>query len=102
MLPGQILQKTGLAIPPLPTDQSESHNWWRLRMPSWLRLILSNPKALAGVILLTAFLFLVIFGPLIWPGNPNATDYTVRPQLSPSARHSRAGCHQGAPLCVRA
>ncbi len=58
--------------------------------PRWLRLILSDRKAAVGVAILTFFVLVAIFGPLIWRGDPNVGDFTVRPQQPPSARINRA------------
>ncbi len=63
--------------------------------PRWLRLILSDRKAAVGVAILTFFVLVAIFGPLIWRGDPNVGDFTVRPQQAPSAAHWLGTDQQG-------
>ena len=66
-----------------------------LSAPGWLRLILSDRKAAVGVAILTFFVLVAIFGPLIWQGDPNVGDFTVRPQQAPSAAHWLGTDQQG-------
>ena len=55
--------------------------------PRWLRALLMDRKAALGLAILLFFLLVAIFGPLIWRGDPMASDYTARPQQPPSAAH---------------
>jgi peptide/nickel transport system permease protein len=58
-----------------------------LLFPRWFRILFSNPRARIGLTIIGLFVFVAIFGPMIWPGNPLAADYTGLPQQGPSARH---------------
>jgi peptide/nickel transport system permease protein len=49
---------------------------------AWLRQILSNRKALVGVIILLVFVLIAVFARLIAPGDPLTADYTSGPPLS--------------------
>lgn len=58
-----------------------------LLFPRWFRILFSNPRARIGLTIISFFVFIAIFGPLIWHGDPLAADYTGLPQQGPSARH---------------
>jgi peptide/nickel transport system permease protein len=58
-----------------------------LLFPRWFRILVSNPRARIGLTIIGFFVFVAIFGPMIWHGNPLAADYTGLPQQGPSARH---------------
>jgi len=66
-----------------------------LSAPGWLRLILSDRKAAVGVVILAFFVLVAIFGPLIWQGDPNVGDLTVKPQQAPSGAHWLGTDQQG-------
>ena len=51
----------------------------------WLRSLLRNRKALAGISIVVFFLLVALFAPVIAPGDP--TDFVDRPHLPPSAEH---------------
>jgi peptide/nickel transport system permease protein len=55
--------------------------------PRWLRALLMDRKAALGLAILSFFMLVAIFGPLIWRGDPMASDYTATPQQPPSAAH---------------
>jgi ABC-type dipeptide/oligopeptide/nickel transport system permease subunit len=55
--------------------------------PLWLRSLLMDRKAAVGLAILSFFILVGIVGPLIWPGDPMASDYTALPQQPPSAAH---------------
>jgi peptide/nickel transport system permease protein len=58
-----------------------------LLLPRWFRILFSNPRARIGLTIIGFFVFIAIFGPMIWHGDPLAADYTGLPQQGPSARH---------------
>ena len=47
----------------------------RLKMPTWLAILWENKKSRIGLIMLTAFLLVAIFAPLIAPHDPRANDF---------------------------
>jgi len=59
----------------------------RIGLPRPLAVILSDRKAAAGVGILAFFIVIAVVGPLIWRGDPLASDYTAVPQQPPSAAH---------------
>ncbi len=59
----------------------------RLGLPAWISRFLSNRKAASGVAIVAFFILIAIVGPVIWSGDPNATNYTSVPQSAPSAAH---------------
>src|SRR5690606_30104439 len=61
--------------------------------PAWLRGILRNRKAALGVSILTAFVLIGIFAPVIAPVNP--TRMIGRPHEAPSAEHLLGTTRQG-------
>ena len=64
-----------------------------LRLPRWLRTILSNRKAAIGASILTVFVLVAIFAPVIAPGDPNKM--VGRPHEAPSAEHIFGTSRQG-------
>jgi peptide/nickel transport system permease protein len=55
--------------------------------PRWVRLLLSNRRARIGLLIIGFFIFIAIFGRLIFHGNPLTPDYSGLPEQAPSARH---------------
>jgi peptide/nickel transport system permease protein len=55
--------------------------------PRWLRALLMERRAALGLAILSFLILVAIVGPLIWRGDPMASDYTARPQQPPSAAH---------------
>lgn len=64
-----------------------------LWLPGWLHTILSNRKAAIGMAILTFFVLVAIFAPVIAPGQPNKM--VGRPHESPSAEHLFGTSRQG-------
>jgi peptide/nickel transport system permease protein len=52
---------------------------------AFIRNLLSNRKALLGVIIVLFFIIVAVFAPVIAPGDPTA--FVARPHLAPSAEH---------------
>lgn len=67
---------------PVAVGRTVAINW-----PRGLQALLTDRKAVLGVAILAFFILVAICGPLIWPGNPMASDYTATPQQPPSAAH---------------
>ncbi len=65
----------------------------RLRLPSFLQSILRNRKATVGLLILTFFVLVAIFAPVIYPGDPNRM--VGRPHEAPSAAHPFGTSRQG-------
>jgi len=59
----------------------------RLGIPEWLARIARNRKAAVGLGLLAFFILVAIFAPLVWTGDPSASDFTAAPMQAPSAAH---------------
>jgi peptide/nickel transport system permease protein len=59
----------------------------------FLQRFVANPKAMIGIVLLSAFFLLAIFAPLISPGDPNR--FVDQPDLHPSAAHILGTTGQG-------
>ena len=51
----------------------------------WLRTLLKNPKALVGIAIVSIFILVAVFAPVIAPGDP--TEFVDSPNLPPSATH---------------
>jgi peptide/nickel transport system permease protein len=63
---------------------------WRrphIGLPRWLASLLADRKAATGLVILAFFIAVAVMGPLIWRGDPMASDYTATPQQPPSAAH---------------
>jgi peptide/nickel transport system permease protein len=56
-------------------------------VPRWIRLLLGNRRARLGLLIIGFFVFIAIFGRLIFHGNPLTPDYSGLPEQAPSARH---------------
>mgnify|MGYP005849576407 CR=1 FL=1 len=65
----------------------------RLPLPGWLRSILRNRKATVGLMILSFFVVVAIFAPVIAPGDPNKM--VGRPHDPPSAAHPFGTSRQG-------
>lgn len=65
----------------------------RFQIPSWLRSIMGNRKAVIGVLIMVVFVLMGIFAPLIAPGDPNKM--VGRPHDRPSAEHIFGTSRQG-------
>jgi len=70
-------------MPAAPTTVRRSPRLGALR---WLRLLVSDRRAAVGLVLLGFFVFIAIFGPFIWSGDPTASDYNAIRQ-APSVQH---------------
>lgn len=55
--------------------------------PRWLRSLLMDRKSAIGLAILAFLIVVGIVGPLIWTGDPMASDYSAPPQQPPSAAH---------------
>ena len=55
--------------------------------PRWVRLLLGNRRARIGLLIIGFFIFIAIFGRLLFHGNPLTPDYSGLPEQAPSARH---------------
>ncbi len=66
---------------PLPARRASRLGAWH-----WLRLLLSDRKAALGLAILAFFVLAAIVGPIIWSGDPSASDYSAIRQ-PPSAAH---------------
>lgn len=55
--------------------------------PRWLRLLLGNRRARIGLLIIAFFVFIAVFGRLIFHGNPLTPDYSGLPEQAPSAKH---------------
>jgi peptide/nickel transport system permease protein len=51
----------------------------------WLRNLMGNPRARLGVIIVSFFILMAIFAPVIAPGDPQ--EFVDAPNLPPSAQH---------------
>ena len=56
-----------------------------LTLPGWMRRLLHNRKAAAGLLILLLFAAVALLAPVIAPGDP--IDFVARPNLPPSAEH---------------
>lgn len=63
------------------------------RRGSWIRGLLANRKATFGATVITLFLLIAVFAPLIAPGDP--TDFVGRPHRPPSREHWLGTTGQG-------
>ncbi|MEO8288701.1 MAG: ABC transporter permease [Chloroflexota bacterium] len=52
---------------------------------AFIRNLLSNRKALLGVVIVLFFILVAVFAPVVAPGDPTA--FVARPHLAPSAEH---------------
>jgi peptide/nickel transport system permease protein len=66
----------------------------RLRMPSWLRLLLANPKSRFGLIVIGTMITVAIFAPLIATHDPNAFSLLYA-HKGPSSTHFFGTTDQG-------
>lgn len=66
-------------------DVAESSTRARWKMPSWLDVLWSNKKSRIGLILLSMFVLVAIFAPVIAPYDPHDTSFMSSEQ--PSAAH---------------
>ena len=57
----------------------------RYRGPEWLRGMLRNKKAVAGLLILAAFTILAVFAPILAPYGP--LEFVARPHQAPSSSH---------------
>jgi len=72
----------------LPAARAER---WR-----WVRMMLSNRKALVGFVIIGVFLLMAIFAPIIAPGDPNA--FVGPPNQPPSRQYILGTNGQGADM----
>jgi len=59
----------------------------RIGLPGWLAQLVRNRKAAMGLSLLAFFILAAIVAPLIWTGDPSASDFTAAPMQVPSGTH---------------
>ena len=78
---------TGQVLP-LPGQQRRG-----LTAPAWVRAVLRNRKAAAGVIILILFAVVSLLAPVLAPGDPG--DFVARPHQPPSAEHIFGTTGQG-------
>jgi peptide/nickel transport system permease protein len=64
-----------------------------LTAPAWVRAVLRNRKATAGVIILLIFAVVALLAPVLAPGDPE--DFVARPHQPPSAEHIFGTTGQG-------
>ncbi|MBI5670876.1 MAG: ABC transporter permease [Chloroflexi bacterium] len=83
--PTTLVPAVGRAVPLRPAV--------RIPLPGWLRTILSNRKAAVGMAILTFFVLVAVFAPVIAPGQPNKM--VGRPHEAPSAAHPFGTSRQG-------
>lgn len=65
----------------------------RLHLPYWLRSMLRNRKAVAGFIILSFFVLVAVFAPVIAPTNPSKM--VGRPHQEPNAQYVLGTTRQG-------
>ena len=69
----------------------------RLRMPGWLKLLMSNPKSRGGIIVLSSIIVVAIIAPWIAHANPN--DFSlIDGRQSPSWHHLFGTTDQGSDI----
>jgi peptide/nickel transport system permease protein len=78
---------TGQVLP-MPGQQRRS-----LTAPAWVRAVLRNRKAAAGVVILLLFAVVALLAPVLAPGDPG--DFVARPHLPPSTEHIFGTTGQG-------
>ena len=71
---------TDLALVEQPAEAEVTRGWRR-----FLRVLLRNRKAMAGVVILSLMVFVAVFPGLIAPDDPQATSFA--PSLGPSSKH---------------
>jgi peptide/nickel transport system permease protein len=82
-------QMTDDTLPPVinnpPELKSKAHNRVQSANADFLRHLLADKKAVAGLIILAIFVLMAVFAPLIAPGDPGK--FVGRPNLPPSAKY---------------
>ena len=78
---------TGQVLP-MPEQQRRG-----LTAPVWIRAVMRNRKAAAGVVILFLFAVVALLAPVLAPGDPG--DFVARPHQGPSAEHIFGTTGQG-------
>jgi peptide/nickel transport system permease protein len=87
VIPPIEVTDTGQVLP-IPGQQRRG-----LTAPVWVRAVLRNRKATAGVLILLVFAVVALLAPVLAPGDPG--DFVARPHLPPSAEHIFGTTGQG-------
>ncbi|NDJ61794.1 MAG: ABC transporter permease [Chloroflexi bacterium] len=88
------------AVQPAGATAAPQRAFPRLPLPNWLRSILGNRKAAIGLVILSFFVFVAVFAPLIAPTqNPNRM--VARPVQAPSAEYILGTTRQGQDVFVQ-